>query len=78
MVRAGSVFVAGIHPSSLITGYLKAVIKGRHGSGIKGNIESDQNKSKVCSFLLKDKEFNPVFITIDTGCKLYFKRDNIL
>ena len=54
------------------------VVKGRHGSGIKGNFESGQNKSKACSYIFKDRECNPLFVTMDTSCKLYFKRDNIL
>ena len=28
--------------------------------------------------ILQDTECNPLFVTIDTSCKLYFKRDNIL
>ena len=41
-------------------------------------IESGQNKSKVCSYILGDRESNPSFITMDTSCKLYFKRDTDL
>ena len=33
---------------------------------------------KACSFILEDRECNPLFVTMDTGCKLNFKRDNIL
>ena len=40
--------------------------------------ESGQNKTKVCSYILKDRECNPLVVTMDTRCKLYFKRDNIL
>ena len=39
---------------------------------------SGQNKSKVCSYLLKDRECNPLFVTMEAGCKLYFRRDNVL
>ena len=36
------------------------------------------NRSKVCSNKLKDRECNPVFVTVDTSCKLLAKRDNML
>ena len=51
-------------------------LKERHGSGNKGCFESSQNKSKVC--LLTDRECIPLFVVMDTSCKLYFKSDNIL
>ena len=35
-------------------------------------------KSKVCDYILKDRECDALFITIDTNRKLYFKRDNNL
>ena len=57
---------------------IKLSLRGRHGLGNKGNFESGQNKSKACSFILEDRELSPLFVTIDTSCKLYFKRDNIL
>ena len=53
-------------------------LKGRHDSGNKGNFEGGQNKSNVYSYILKDRECTPVFVTMDTSFKLYFKRDNIL
>ena len=53
------------------------LFKGRHGIGIKGNFESGEDKSKVCYHMLKDRECDPLFVTIDTSCKLYFKRDNV-
>ena len=43
-----------------------------------GKFESGQNKSKVCSLVLEDRECNPLFVTKATCCKLCFKRDNIL
>ena len=52
--------------------------KGGCGRGNKGNFESGQNKRTVCSYILQDKECNPLFVTTDTSCKLYFKGDNIL
>ena len=39
--------------------------------------ESGQNKGKVCSCILKDRECNPLFVAMDTSCKHYFKRDNV-
>ena len=54
------------------------LIKGRHGSGIKGNFESGENKSKVCSYIFKGRECNPLFVTIDTSCKLFFFKGTIL
>ena len=53
-------------------------LKGRHGSGYKDNFDSGQNKIKACSYTLKDRECNPLFVTLNTSCKLYFKRENIL
>ena len=53
-------------------------VKGRYGSGNKGNFESGQNRSKAYSSILEDRECNPLFVPMDTSCKLYFKRDNIL
>ena len=47
------------------------IFKRRHGSGNKRNFENGQNKS---SFILKHRECNPLFVTMDTRCKLYFKR----
>ena len=55
-----------------------ASLKGRHGSGNKGNIESGQSKSKMCSCILKHRDRTPLFVTMDTSCKHYFKRDNVL
>ena len=52
--------------------------KGRHDSGNKGNFERGQNKTKACSYILEDTECNTLFVTMDTSCTLYFKRDNIL
>ena len=49
------------------------LFKGGHGSGNKGNFESGQTKSKVCSYFLADRECTPLFITMDTSCKLYLK-----
>ena len=56
----------------------RRILKGRHGSGNKGNFESGQNKIKTCSYILKDRECNALHVTMDTNCKLYFKRENIL
>ena len=53
-------------------------VKGRHGSGNKGNFESGQNKSKVCSYILKLRDCNSLIVTMDTSCKRYFKTDKIL
>ena len=53
-------------------------VKGRHGIGNKGNFESDQSKSKACSYILIDREYNPLFVTMDTSCKLNFRRDSML
>ena len=36
-------------------------IKGTQGSGNKGNFESGQNKSKVCSYIFKDGECSPLY-----------------
>ena len=44
----------------------------------KGNFESGQNKIKACSYTLKDRKCDPLFVTMDTSCKLCIKRDNIL
>ena len=52
-------------------------LKLRHGSGNKGNFESGQNKIKACSYIPKDRQCDPLFVTMDTSCKLYFKRDNV-
>ena len=54
------------------------LLRGRDGSGNKGNFEGGQNQNKTCSHILEDRECNPLFVTMDTSCKLYFKRDNIL
>ena len=53
-------------------------VKGRHGGGNKDNFESGQNKSKVCSDILQHRDCNPLFVTMNTNGKLYFKTDNIL
>ena len=42
------------------------------------NCESGQNKSKACSNIYENRQCNPLFVTMDTSCKLYFKGDNIL
>ena len=52
--------------------------KGRYGRGNKGNFESGQNNSKVCSYILKYRECTPLVVTLDTSSKQCFKRDNIL
>ena len=44
-------------------------LKERHVSGNKGNFESGQNKSEVCSFILKQRECTPLFVTMDTSCE---------
>ena len=62
----------------MTTSILARCLNGIHGSGNKGNVESGQNKIKACSYILIDRECNPPFVTIDTSCKLYFKRDSIL
>ena len=49
-----------------------------YGFGIKGNFESGQSKSKVCSYRLKHREGNPLFVSMDTSCKLNFKANNVL
>ena len=51
----------------------KYLIKGRHSSGNKVNSDSGQSKSKVCSYILKHRECNPLFVTLDNSCKLYFR-----
>ena len=33
----------------------------------KGNLESGQNKSKVCSYILKNRECCPLFVAMDTS-----------
>ena len=53
------------------------MLKGRQGSGNNGNFESGQNKSKVCSCKLKDRECNPLFVTMDTSCTLLFPKGTI-
>ena len=62
----------------LITMFVCLLFKGGHGSGNKGNFESVHTKSKVCSYFLADRECTPLFITMDTSCKLDLKRDDIL
>ena len=37
-------------------------VNGRHGSENKGNSESGQNKSKACSYILKHRDYNPLFV----------------
>ena len=49
-------------------------LKGRHSSGTKGNFESDQKKSKVCSYIHKYRECTPLFVTMDTNCKLFLQK----
>ena len=34
-------------------------LMGRHGSGNESNFESVQNKSKACSSILDDREYDP-------------------
>ena len=41
------------------------VVKGRHGSGNKGNFESGQYKSEVCSDIFEHRESNPLVITME-------------
>ena len=53
-------------------------VKGRHGSGNKGNFDGGQNKSKVCSNILRHRKCNPLFVTFDISCKLGFKPANVL
>ena len=53
-------------------------LKGRHGSGNKGNFESGQKKIKPCSYILIGRQCNPLFVTMDTSSKFYFQRDTIL
>ena len=33
---------------------------------------------EACSYILKDKQCNPLFVAMDTSCELDFKRDNVL
>ena len=40
-----------------------STVKGRHGSGNKGNFESGQNKMKACFCILKDRQCNPLSVT---------------
>ena len=68
--------VKGLRP--VVTLPVTEAVKERHGSGNKGNFECGQNKIKTCSYILKDRECNPLFVTMDTSCKLYVKRDNVL
>ena len=43
-------------------------VKGRHASENTGNFDSGQNKTKACSYILKDRECNSLFVTMDTIC----------
>ena len=47
----------------------KQVVKGRHGSGNKGNIGSGQNKSKVCSYILKERLFVGWLLNVPATCE---------
>ena len=52
----------------------REALKGRHSSGDKGNFESGQNKRKACSYILEDRQCNPLFVIMDTSCKLNLKK----
>ena len=47
-------------------------------TGRKRMFETGQNKRKACSYILEERECNPLFVSMDTSCKLHLKRDNIV
>ena len=73
-----AVFVKLTHWFGLLLSFSSGKLRGGTVVENKGNFESGQNKIKTCSHILKDRECNSLFVTMDTSCNLYFKRDNIL
>ena len=43
----------------------------------KAILEVVRTRVKYVFYILKDRECTPLFVTMDTSCKQYLKRDNI-